>query len=69
MPELTQEMESHRKLKVKSNGIAALDDQHELMEHESGLYLDHVHFNEQGAGMQGKQAAQIIRAPLFRSNR
>jgi hypothetical protein len=53
---------------IKSNGIA-VDDQHELMEHESGLYLDHVHFNARGAGMQGKQAAQIIRALLFRSNR
>jgi len=53
---------------IKSDGIA-IDDQHELMVHQPGLYLDDVHFNEQGSGIQGKQAAQDIRALLFHSNR
>jgi hypothetical protein len=37
------------------------DDEHGLMTHESSTYLDDVHFNQQGADIQGRKAAQSIR--------
>ncbi|WP_263352229.1 SGNH/GDSL hydrolase family protein [Acidicapsa acidisoli] len=48
---------------IQPNGIV-LDDQHALMAQHSDLYQDAVHFNDQGAAIQGKQAAQIIRERL-----
>jgi hypothetical protein len=48
---------------VKPAGIA-IDDQHALMAQHSDLYLDGVHFNDQGTVLQGKQAAQLIRGLL-----
>lgn len=51
---------------VKPAGIA-IDDQHALMAQHADLYLDGVHFNDQGTVLQGKQAAQLIRGLLPRS--
>jgi len=48
---------------IQSSEIA-LDDQHALMAQHPDLYQDAVHFNDQGATIQGKQAAQIIRERL-----
>jgi lysophospholipase L1-like esterase len=48
---------------VKQSGIA-IDDQHGLMAKHGDLYLDSVHFNEQGATIEGKQAAELIRREL-----
>jgi hypothetical protein len=48
---------------VKTAGIA-IDDQHALMAQHADLYLDGVHFNDQGTALQGKQAAQLIRGLL-----
>lgn len=48
---------------VKAGGIA-IDDQHGLMTKHADLYQDSVHFNEQGAAIQGKQAAESIRERL-----
>src|SRR5580698_9627707 len=48
---------------VKTAGIA-IDDQHALMAQHTDLYLDGVHFNDQGTALQGKQAAQLIRGLL-----
>ena len=45
---------------VKPAGIA-IDDQHGMMTKHADLYQDSVHFNDQGAVLQGKQAAQLIR--------
>jgi hypothetical protein len=51
---------------AKVNGIV-VDDQHVLMAQHADLYLDGVHFGEQGAAIQGKQAAEAIRRFLPRS--
>jgi hypothetical protein len=51
---------------VKPAGIS-IDDQHALMAQHADLYLDGVHFNDQGTVLQGKQAAQLIRGLLPRS--
>ena len=51
---------------VKRAGIA-IDDQHGLMTQHADLYQDSVHFSEQGAVLQGKQAAQGIRGILPQS--
>lgn len=51
---------------LKSSGITT-DDQHALMAQHADLYQDTVHFNEQGAAIQGRQAAQLIRALLTSS--
>ena len=48
---------------VKAAGIP-IDDQHGLMVQHPDLYEDSVHFNEQGANIQGKQAAAMIRGVL-----
>jgi GDSL-like lipase/acylhydrolase family protein len=48
---------------IEPNGIV-LDDQHALMAQHPDLYRDAIHFNDQGAAIQGKQAAQIIRERL-----
>jgi hypothetical protein len=48
---------------VKPAGIV-IDDQHGLMLQHADLYQDAVHFNEQGAAIQGKQAAELIRGLL-----
>jgi hypothetical protein len=48
---------------VKSAGIPT-DDQHFLMAEHRDLYLDDVHFNPDGAIIQGHQAASIIRSTL-----
>ena len=51
---------------VTKDGIA-VDDQHGLMAEHPDLYLDGVHYNEQGSNLQGKQAATIIRTLLLHS--
>jgi lysophospholipase L1-like esterase len=51
---------------LKSSGITT-DDQHTLMAQHTDLYQDTVHFNEQGAAIQGQQVAQRIRALLTQS--
>jgi len=43
-----------------------LDDQHALMSKHGDLYQDDVHFNPDGAALQGDQAASAIRAVLAR---
>jgi hypothetical protein len=48
---------------IQSTGMV-LDDQHALMTQHPDLHQDAVHFNDQGAAIQGKQAAQIIREKL-----
>jgi len=48
---------------VKGAGIA-LDDQHSLMMQHRDLYEDDVHFNPEGANIQGDQAAATIRTAL-----
>jgi lysophospholipase L1-like esterase len=48
---------------VKPAGIM-IDDQHALIAQHGDLYLDGVHFNDQGTVLQGKQAAQLIRGLL-----
>jgi hypothetical protein len=48
---------------VEAVGIP-IDDQHALMMKHLDLYLDSVHFNPVGAGIQGDQAATTIRAAL-----
>ncbi|MGB6692097.1 MAG: SGNH/GDSL hydrolase family protein [Terracidiphilus sp.] len=48
---------------VKAAGIE-IDDQHALMEQHRDLYQDSVHFNPEGAKIQGDQAAAMIRAAL-----
>ena len=48
---------------VKSAGIP-IDDQHSLMAPHRNLYLDDVHFNPDGANIQGNQAASMIRSTL-----
>jgi hypothetical protein len=48
---------------VKASGIP-IDDQHSLMAGHRDLYLDDVHFNSEGASMQGDQAASAIRSAL-----
>ncbi len=48
---------------VKGAGIP-LDDQHALMAQHRDLYEDDVHFNPEGANIQGDQAASMIRAAL-----
>ncbi|MFZ0743521.1 MAG: SGNH/GDSL hydrolase family protein [Terracidiphilus sp.] len=53
---------------VKSQGIR-VDDQHSLMNTHSDLYQDSVHFDEQGAAIQGDQAAKVIRKVLAESRR
>jgi hypothetical protein len=53
---------------VKPAGIA-IDDQHALMVQHADLYQDAVHFNDQGAALQGKQAAQLIRELLSHSQK
>jgi len=40
------------------------DDQYLLMTKHADLYLDSVHFNDEGAALQGKQAAELIRREL-----
>ena len=50
---------------VKPAGIV-IDDQHGLMVQHADLYQDSVHFNDAGAAMQGKQAAEVIRGELSR---
>jgi hypothetical protein len=51
---------------VKPAGIA-IDDQHGMMTKHADLYQDSVHFNDQGAVLQGKQAAELIRRLLSHS--
>jgi hypothetical protein len=41
-----------------------VDDQHALMAQHRDLYEDDVHFNPEGANIQGDQAASMIRAAL-----
>jgi hypothetical protein len=48
---------------VKGAGIP-VDDQHALMAQHRDLYEDDVHFNPEGADLQGDQAASMIRAVL-----
>jgi len=48
---------------ITKAGIA-VDDQHELMTHHTDQYEDNVHFNSAGATIQGRQAAQFVRAAL-----
>ena len=48
---------------VKATGIE-VDDQHALMEQHPDLYQDSVHFNPEGAKIQGDQAASLIRSAL-----
>jgi hypothetical protein len=48
---------------VKAAGIE-VDDQHALMGQHRDLYQDNVHFNTEGANMQGDQAASLIRFAL-----
>jgi hypothetical protein len=43
-----------------------IDDQHALMMKHLDLYQDFVHFNPVGAGIQGDQAAAMIRAALLK---
>jgi hypothetical protein len=40
----------------------SIDDQHELMTHHPDKYEDKVHFNTEGAVIQGQQAVQCIRS-------
>jgi lysophospholipase L1-like esterase len=51
---------------VKPAGIV-IDDQHGMMTKHADLYQDSVHFNDQGAVLQGKQAAELIRRLLSHS--
>ena len=51
---------------VKPAGIA-IDDQHGLMLKHTELHQDNVHFSEEGAAIQGKQAAELIRERLGRA--
>jgi lysophospholipase L1-like esterase len=53
---------------VKPAGIA-IDDQHELMLKHTELHQDNVHFNEDGAAIEGKQAAEMIRGLLLKAQR
>jgi len=53
---------------VKTDGIL-VDDQHGLMMKHADLYQDSVHFNELGAAIQGKQAAELIRGLLAKGQR
>lgn len=53
---------------IKADGIA-VDDQHGLMAKHADLYQDSVHFNEAGAAIQGKQAAEMIRGLLSKPQR
>jgi len=48
---------------AKTSGIP-LDDQHALMVQHRDLYEDDVHFNPEGANIQGDQAASMIRPAL-----
>lgn len=48
---------------AKAAGIE-LDDQHALMAQHRDLYQDSVHFNPEGAKIQGDQAASMIRSAL-----
>jgi hypothetical protein len=48
---------------VKEAGIP-LDGQHARMAEYRDLYEDDVHFNPEGANIQGDQAASMIRAAL-----
>jgi hypothetical protein len=48
---------------VKAAGIA-IDDQHALMEQHRDTFQDSVHFNPEGANLQGDQAAAMIRSAL-----
>lgn len=48
---------------VKPAGIA-IDDQHGLMLKHAELHQDNVHFSEEGAAIEGKQAAGLIRGLL-----
>ena len=48
---------------VKAAGIE-VDDQHALMEQHRDLFQDSVHFNPEGANLQGDQAASMIRSAL-----
>jgi hypothetical protein len=48
---------------VKAAGIE-IDDQHALMEQHRDLFQDSVHFNPEGANLQGDQAASMIRSAL-----
>jgi hypothetical protein len=51
---------------MKPEGIA-IDDQHALMAKHGDLYQDDVHFNEAGAAIAGKQAAEMIRERLAKN--
>jgi hypothetical protein len=53
---------------VTADGIG-VDDQHGLMAEHPDLYLDGVHYNEQGSNLQGMQAARTIRTLLLHSER
>jgi hypothetical protein len=48
---------------VKAAGIE-IDDQHALMEQHRDTFQDSVHFNPEGANLQGDQAAAMIRSKL-----
>jgi lysophospholipase L1-like esterase len=48
---------------IRADGIV-VDDQHGLMAQHSDLYLDGVHYGDQGSILQGKQAAEAIRRLL-----
>ena len=52
---------------IKNAGIL-IDDQHELMTNHSDQYQDKVHFNTEGAVIQGQQAAQCIRSSFASNN-
>ncbi len=53
-------------LALVNGATIPLDDQHALMEQHRDLYEDDVHFNPEGANIQGDQAASMIRAALRR---
>lgn len=48
---------------VKAAGIE-IDDQHALMEQHRDLFQDSVHFNPEGANLQGDQTASMIHSAL-----
>jgi hypothetical protein len=48
---------------INKAGIV-VDDQHELMSHHADRYEDNVHFNTEGAAIQGKQVGQLISSAL-----
>lgn len=54
-------------LKVMNREGIPIDDQHALMADHGDLHLDDVHFNEEGARLEGDQAAKLIDSILSSS--